>query len=335
MSIVRNPQVELAIKKRFGNKFKLSQINKLTSYQVCCPFCIKEVGKVDKQFKLYITPDKGIYHCFRCGAAGGIYKLFDELSKTKLQNIVIQEDVTELKESTSEPGVLVRPSELDATNPIIGYLRSRGYDPCVLEDVWGIRACTRGCLFGGVYDTTDTVIFPVWMDNRLVGWQSRLIYEPDKIKPEDYAWKGFQKDEDGEYKIPPKYFTSPGLNKGRILFNYDQARQFKLVVVCEGTFDAISVGPMAVATFGKGVTEQQTKLLQAYWDCVVILLDPGDADSDTFKLYKSLSSAVKAVPINLKGYKDAGEAPQAEIWNQIIDTMIKMKINPGDYLNDV
>ena len=144
---------------------------------------------------------------------------------------------------------------------------------------------------------------------------------------------GFIKDEDGEWKIPPKYMTSPGLDKGRILFNYDNARKHNMVVICEGPFDAISVGLNGVATLGKGVTEYQERLIKAYWKFAVILLDPGDADFEMLKLEQSLRMAIPCVSVNLKGYKDAGEMSTEEIWRQIFAEIDRQSIDLEKILN--
>ena len=129
---------------------------------------------------------------------------------------------------------------------------------------------------------------------------------------------GVPKDEDGDFVKPPKYWTSPGLEKGRILFNHDWARTSDVVVICEGTFDAMAVGKCGVATLGKGVTELQARLIKAYWKAAVILLDPGDADAEMEKLMGSLHRAIPTIRVDLQGYKDAGEAPRRAIWEQIL-----------------
>jgi hypothetical protein len=61
------------------------------------------------------------------------------------------------------------------------------------------------------------------MDGKLVGWQSRLLYTPDNMTDDECEAMGFVKDDDKDWVKPPKYWTSPGLEKGRVLFNYDWA----------------------------------------------------------------------------------------------------------------
>ena len=318
MGLVRDTKLEAQIQQRFGRKYKISNGKHGISYQVCCPFCVKNGHKQDKRFKLYITPGIGLYHCFVCGEANTIVTLFSDFK----QIIEVQNDaILPLAQNIISPGRLVPLSSLSDEHVGIRYLKNRDVDPIWLQKHYGVMYCETGQLFGNTYNTTNTLIFPIVMDGKTVGWQSRLLYNPDSILPEQYPLFGFCKDEDNDYIIPPKYFTAPGMDKGRILFNYDNARKFNSVAICEGTFDAIKVGLNGVATLGKGVTDYQVRLIKAYWKFAIILLDPGDADSNMIKLEHDLRLSIPCVRIDLKGYKDAGETPTEEIWCQIIDTM--------------
>jgi hypothetical protein len=235
------------------------------------------------------------------------------------------------------PGMLCNLVGLSTDHPCIRYLRGRGFNIELLERVYGVRYCWEGKAFAnGLFNTTNTLVFPIWMDGKLVGWQSRLLYNPDSLTQEELKAMGVPMEEDGTYPKPPKYFTSPGFDKGRALFNYDVARKSELIVVCEGPLDAVSVGPCAVATLGKGVTEFQARLIKAYWKLAVILLDPGDADREMAELQGNLQLSIPTVKIDLQGYKDAGEAPTLEIWRQIVESMDAMglrieKYNMGMY----
>ena len=318
MGLVKDPKLEAQIQKRVGRKYKTSNGKHGISYQINCPFCIKNGYKQDKKFKLYVTPGIGLYHCFVCSEAGPIDKLFEGFKQTPE---VIADIVLPLSDKITAPGRLLKLSELSDEHVGIRYLKQRDINPVYLEQHYGVRYCESGQLFGDIYNTTNTLIFPIVMNGKTVGWQSRLLYNPDEVLPEQYSLFGFSKDEDNEYKIPPKYFTAPGMDKGRILFNYDTARTFNSVVICEGTFDAIRVGLNGIATLGKGVTDYQIRLLKAYWKFAIILLDPGDANTDMIKLEHDLRLSIPCVRIDLKGYKDAGETPTDEIWSQIFDTM--------------
>ena len=306
-----NPmQLELLLRQRFGSvrrghgKHGLELITR-------CPICKKQ--------KLSINAKSGLYQCWRGCIAGHVDKLMSDVKMARTELAEVKR-AAPLAGNVDLPGDLIPLTSLEDSHQAIQYVKNRGFDPRMLDEQFGIRYCGAGKSYaGGLFNTTNTLMIPVYMGGILIGWQARLLYNPDELNDNMCEALRFIKDEDGDWVRPPKYFTMPGLDKGRILYNYDWARQSNLVVVCEGVFDAIAVGRCAVATFGKGVTEQQARLLKAYWDLVVILLDPGDADKEMDKLDHTIP--VNSIRVQLKGYADAGETPREEIWRQIDETI--------------
>jgi hypothetical protein len=275
---------------------------------VRCPICGKK--------KLSINAKTGLYQCWRGCMSGHVETLFSDIQLSKQE--YGPKVVSRLPENVEPPGELIPLSHLGEDHNAMLYLLKRGLDPAILETHYGVRYCSEGQSFmGGLFNTTNTLIIPVWLDGKLIGWQSRLLYTPEELDDSECEALGYLVDPDGDWILPPKYFTSPGLDKGRILYNYDWARQSQIVVVCEGAVDAWKVGRSAVAAFGKGLTEQQKRLLQGYWSVVVLLLDPGSADKETAALSNMFAGIAVVIPVRLTGYEDAGAAPQMEIWKQI------------------
>jgi hypothetical protein len=80
----------------------------------------------------------------------------------------------------------------------------------------------------------------------------------------------------------------------------------------------MAVGRCAIATLGKGLSDEQMRRLRWHWRLAVILLDPGDADGERDRLALKLQFGLDAaVRMTLTGYKDPGSAPRDEIWKQI------------------
>lgn len=312
--------IEALLARKYG-KFKRSKGKNGPELIITCPFC-------RHKFKMYVNVTHGIFHCFRCDKVGNVSELIDYRPSMVVEDRPV---IKPLPTDTIAPGTLAELHTLDSEHPALKYILRRKFDPVELNDVFGVRYCVEGQIFAGRYNTTNTLIFPMWMNNKLIGWQSRLLYDPDKLTDDECTMMGVPKDEDGDFVKPPKYWTSPGLEKGRILFNYDWARTSDVVVVCEGTFDAMAVGKCGVATLGKGVTEIQARLLMAYWKVIVILLDPGDADENMIQLMKNLYTCTPTIRINLEGYKDAGEAPRRAIWEQILRTADSVNIDLLNY----
>lgn len=290
-----------------------------------CPVCGKR--------KLSVNTATGIYKCWRGCTGGRIQQL---LGNVRLeQNLAALDNKrVQANRDVELPGDLVPLTSLADDHHAVCYLKRRGLDIRQLDAWYGMRYCTDGRVYaGGLFNCTNTIVIPVYMDGKLKGWQSRLLYDPDKVPEADYAAMGFVQDDDGDWLKPPKYFTMPGMDKGAILWNYDWAKRSEIVTVCEGVFDAIAVGRCAVATFGKGVSDVQMGLLtQPNWKLVLGMLDP-DAKTENAAMCHFIGgkNGGRAVAVNLEGYKDAGEAPQMEIWRQIDATIQKHGGKLEDY----
>ena len=278
---------------------------------VRCPVCKKQ--------KLSINANTGMYQCWKGCVSGHVDKLLGDVRAAKFEQAYQVRPQPTRAPGCELPGELIPLVELDQDHQAIQYLVNRGFDPRELDEQYGLRYCREGRRYaGGLFDTTNTIVIPIYQNGTLIGWQSRLLYSPEKIEdPKVMAALGWKQDEDGDWVKPPKYFTSPGLSKGELLYNYDWARQGNLVVVTEGVFDCIAVGRSAVATFGKGVSDTQMRLCGTYWDLTVLLLDP-DAIQDAERLSARYNNCIV---VKLEQYKDAGEAPRSFIW-QAIDQAI-------------
>ena len=315
--MIKPENLEPAIRAKYGNKYKKTRAKNGVELRICCPFCLRNTGKLDTKYHLWLNPQKETYHCFRCSASGGLSELFSDIRR-ETDGLFVTQTYTAMPDAGQMPGALMSLRELPYDHIALRYLRQRNFDPIALDKYYGVKYCYEGKPFlGGIVNTTNTLVLPIWMDNRLIGWQTRLLYDPDKLTNEECAGLSLPKDPDGDYIRPPKYFTSPGMDKGRSFFNYDMARKSEIVVVTEGPFDSIAVGPCGVATMGKGVTENQAATLRSYWKLVIVMLDPGDADKEMRLLDGSLRPCVHAFTVKLRGYKDPGEAPTKEIWAQI------------------
>ena len=306
--------IESAIRNKFG-RFKSGKSKNGQEYKVCCPFCPGNGMGRDDKYKLWINPKLGKWRCWRCPARGTVAKLLD----MSISEIEVQEAPRERRTSEVPPGdVLIPLYHLEEEHAAACYMRDRGFNPDAVGRVYGVHYCERGRQFAqGLFDTTNTIVFPIWMGGGVVGWQSRLLYNPDSLTSDECEAMGFLFDEEKQKFIkPPKYFTSPGLTKGDVLYNYDYARQSNLVVVVEGPTDVLAAGPCSVGTLGKGISSRQTEMLKS-WDVVVVMLDPGDAGEESFELVSSLSTSCVAVPVKLEGISDPGSGTTVELWKQI------------------
>lgn len=138
----------------------------------------------------------------------------------------------------------------------------------------------------GYSEKQDSVIIPMATpDGMFIGFVARTI-------------------EGKEFK------NTPGLPKSKILFNLHRVKTSSTVYVVESSFDAIrldQVGFPAVATLGANVSVSQIRLLEKYFNNVVLIADNDEAGSIMKdKLIEKLGHIVTVVNIDKK-YKDIGD----------------------------
>jgi DNA primase len=115
-----------------------------------------------------------------------------------------------------------------------------------------------------------------------------------------------------------EFKNTPGLPKSKVLFNLHRVKTSSIIYVVESSFDAIrldQVGFPAVATLGANVSASQIKLLEKYFNNVVLVADNDDAGAIMKdKLIEKLGSLVSVVNIDKK-YKDIGDMDDSAIKN--------------------
>jgi len=158
----------------------------------------------------------------------------------------------------------------------------------------------------------ERLIFPVVMRGELIGWQMRSI-PGTKMG-----------DRDGVIKYYHLF------DKGSALYNYDNAKKFKIVIVTEGVKKCWKF-PNAVATLGKGISDQQLQLLQE-WACIVFLYDGEDVtQAKANKIVQQLCiGGYRAINIDPRkyGFPSPDEMPEEEA-NNIV--MKEWNEKYGDY----
>jgi DNA primase len=115
-----------------------------------------------------------------------------------------------------------------------------------------------------------------------------------------------------------EFKNTPGLPKSKILFNLHRIKSSNTVYVVESSFDAIrldQVGFPAVATLGANVSASQIKLLEKYFNNIVLVADNDEAGAIMKdKLVEKLGSSVSIIKLDKK-YKDIGDMDDEAIRN--------------------
>jgi hypothetical protein len=182
------------------------------------------------------------------------------------------------------------------------------------------------------------VVFYIYHHGVRVGWQARILEREDEnhlyyFHPYKEVWMAVKTRETPEMEWTPmegweewdpaKYIAAHGMRRNSILMGLDSARAFnasqrgkkKWAMVCEGPLDSGRLGPPAVATCGKFLSEQQAALLIAAFDHVVIV---PDNDAYGSKLYENAGQWIGvqrefSVIHPPRHCKDAGEMTPEEV----------------------
>lgn len=217
-----------------------------------------------------IITDSFVYHCFNCGYATGwqpghpisekLRKLVlwlggDDSTIKKLVFEALKTEATEYKAEEFEIKVQFAKKELpdgampinkwmdsidiagvaEMLEPVIAYLVDRGFDPLDKHFYWT-----------PIDGYADRVIIPFWYEGKVVGSTARKV-------------------RDGR----PKYLSD---QHPHFVFNVDeQPEENKYILVCEGPFDALSVGGVALLT--NEIGEQQARIINMLGKEVIIIPD--------------------------------------------------------------
>jgi hypothetical protein len=251
-----------------------------------CPYCETQTGTADKRQCFGVHVFSGNWHCFRCGAAGLLQDIPEDLESSDRQEpaakeattIVLPEGFLPLYE---EPGL-----SFPFTDGPRAYLTRRGLSAAVG------REAKIGVVFTGKY--RGRVVVPIFdeLGRVLVGWSARSYVDSPS----------------------PKYLYPVGMDRRSIVFNGAALRRDTLdpVYVVEGVFDALALWPDAIAVLGKP-SSPQLELLVSTKRPIVVLLD-GDAWRESLAVMLRLKvRGCTTGSVRLPPRRDPATVPIAEV----------------------
>lgn len=276
-----------------------------TDYLCYCPF---HSNYDSPAFTVGI--ENGLYMCHNpsCSAnsGGNIHKLVMLLSKKNIveaRRFIVGkrvdarplsdyiEEIYEPKEIKSIPFDVVNKmiDNLNKSPRALGYLKSRGFDDETIQH------------FKAGYDPKlDMIVVPIFdKDGNPVSFNGRSI-----------EGKSFR--------------LGKGVPRNEIIYNLHNAKKYGTAIVCESQFDVMKIHqagfPNAVCFFGSHISKTQARILQRYFERVIIMTD---ADPAGRKAGHSLSKMLRGVSVEWAVYdwgvvyphdaKDAGDMTLDEI----------------------
>jgi hypothetical protein len=220
-----------------------------------CPFCksLNYKGNLHP-YRFYINKETHLYNCFNCSCRGNAFQFIRQVSGSveqylKKEDYNFESFKNEIKEeaesykSDQTPIPIIFPQDAQFLEIPTGFDPDCQFYPEPYEylfnrgvDLIGLKSLCR--IYYSNYQ--ERIIFPIYNDSQLVGYQSRDITG----------------------KQEPKYLISKGFKKNKYLYNYDAVYNNEVIVLVEGIFDVIkNLSGCAVASFGKHLSKSQLKRL--------------------------------------------------------------------------
>jgi hypothetical protein len=275
-----------------------------TSFNAPC--CSHRGHKPDTRKRAGVRFDGNgiIYNCFNCKFSTGWQpgSPFGEKMKTLLRWMGASEDTVKeiIFESLKTEGKDYRPDEyqpkVEFTNkelpeasmsisewinsgylpdiskdigPVIDYVYTRGFDPLTENFYWSPSP-----------GYTDRIIVPFRWEGRIVGNTARKVSEGR-----------------------PKYLSD---QHPHFVFNFDQQLEDqKYIFVCEGPFDALAIGGVALLT--NDIAEQQSRIINSLGVEVIVIPDQDRAGLILFDRAAELDWSI-AMPNWEDDIKDVADA---------------------------
>jgi DNA primase len=269
-------------------------------YKACCPF------HGEKTPSFTVSPDKGFYHCFGCGAHGTVIGFLMEHDRLEFVEAVeelasIQGVEVPREAGSAEPQSPTQPlyvlladaaqlycEELSKTKTAVAYLKKRGLDGATAK-TFRIGYAPAGWdftlkRFGADDDGREKLLKAGLILQNEAGrtydrFRERIMFPIRDSRGRTIGFGGRVMDQ-GE----PKYLNSPEtpvFHKGRELYGLYEARQtnrnLKQVIVVEGYMDVVALAchgiSNAVATLGTATTPEHLQRLFRVSEEVVFCFD--------------------------------------------------------------
>ena len=239
-----------------------------------------------------VSNESGLFFCFGCQTTRGLEEFIMHMTgRTYFETVrYIKSKETEADiEKVVNKAMYAAPDFVQYDELLIKRLNNQALESPRAMRYFEGRKVTRESVIKfslGFSEKQDSVTIPMQSpDGMTIGFVARTI-------------------EGKEFK------NTPGLPKGKILFNLHRVKSSNTVYVVESSFDAIrldQVGFPAVATLGANVSVSQIRLLEKYFNNVVLIADNDEAGIImTEKLIEKLGSMVTIVNLDKK-YKDIGD----------------------------
>lgn len=229
----------------FSKLVKTSRVSS-NQWNARCPFCLDSKKNLSKK-RFYVTyknESSILYHCFNCNVSGNFLQLYafiegidereaykrirgnslDSLKKSFDSKTQVEDKVDNALEDVSW---ILEDCVKDGSESLVSKELLKKLDEFRIER--RIFSYPLFVAYQGKYK--NRIVIPVYQDGIMVYFQARAIGS-----------------------LMPKYLN-PRVPKESIIFNSHIWDKSKPVVICEGLFDAISIGNQGTCCFGSSISK--------------------------------------------------------------------------------
>lgn len=325
------------------------------SFKGVCPF------HQDHSPSMHVSPEKGIFKCFACGASGGVFEFvekYENVSWIEAVSIVANKCGIELSQNVLQSNQSSYFKEeyeiMDLTEKFfvnnlktnygieaLNYLKERGIDEEIIKEFGiGLSLDDKDTLFKLLSkknygtDLLDEIGLININNGNIYDFFTRRITFP--LWDKDGHIVGFSGRIYRGEKETSKYMNSKEtkiFKKGDTLYNYHNAKEVakreKEIIVVEGFMDAIRVSSSGiknvVALCGTAMTKEQINLLKKLRGRVILCLDNDNAgEIATLNNGEDLiKNGLDVHVIRLSGEKDPDEYILANGANAFLENVKK------------
>lgn len=301
----------MKVTNQFKSKIKTYLVKRLGAYDYrrgwmripTCPYCFREN-------KMGVNLSLNRCNCFRCGENPSPIQLIMNVEKldtfSEAYTLLNSGDFNELtfkeeKVELAAPQPIYLPEgyknisygDSQVAKTIRSYLNKRGFST-EFSAKNGIGYCDKGDKFG-------FVIIPYYYNGQLRYYNARNVIGNGP-----------------KYNNPSKDIT--GIGKEFIIFNHDALSMYNHIFICEGAFNALTMGERGVATMGKNISRYQiNEFIKAPAKRFVILLDP-DAKDKALELALRLVNFKKVKVVFLPEGKDCNDLGYHKVMKLVYTT---------------
>jgi len=320
------------------------------SYKAKCPF------HNEKSPSFFVSPDRGTYYCFGCGAKGDMFTFVEEFEglefRDALKSLALKAGVELVRELPGEKNekdrlfhvvesaVLFFESQLKNNASVLEYLQKRGLtDETILKWNIGFVPAEWRMLYdhNKAKNISDADMLATGLIKKSEDgskyydvFRGRIMFPIFDANGRPVAFSGRIFTDDGK---SPKYLNSPAtvlFNKSEVLYGFDRAksaiRRLNYSILVEGQMDLIlshqSGLVNTVASSGTALTEQHLRRLLRLSPRVMFAFD---SDSAGFSATKKSAELALRIGMEVKvAILPAGEDPaslvakNAELWKKAL-----------------